>query len=552
MKRLLSILLCLLLPSLASAQGLGKLIDRLEATPFRPEVDRVLTDHQVGGLSLGEYLHSLRFEGCLHEVRAELVAGLDALHKVHIRAREGRTYKEVWRVWDSKLEGLSPDAFMLVQTWLDSPENASRLYLCEDDLPGAWKRLDADGYVLEAVTWFDISIAEEEAALQRGTAGDREQSVMTLIEVRSALIDRFEATYPSGEATAVARDNLELRLDLMWDQLVEPYHFGFSRRARTDDPEANADATRRGRVGNPFQSGGIGIPDPRDVSARDQVVRSWKRQQKVLDAELDERQELLDEALGALRAAEGKRELDAWIREAERLRREIEHTVSDIERVSTNVRFYSTGRPWVDDMLSNGFRRRAVRRMAKRQASTQEQRVAVESLIAEAVRRGGDPPPTAGEALGAGSSTVAGGNRKTGDPGPGNWLAGLPESDATDGTTAMTDEAGIPEGSGWVERRFEGPIPPPSGIWSAELVQAIRDRYASLDETDVRILLSLVKAAYSELGTREQVEQAMWRSLGTGDGLSIRGEESTLSDLYVPGRARIDQPIITFVLTLFF
>jgi hypothetical protein len=542
----------LLLPSLAFGQGLGKLIDRLEATPFKPEVNRVMAEHRVGGLSLGEYLLSLRFEGCLNEVRDELVAGLDALHKVHVRAREGRTYKEVWRVWDNKLEGLSPDAFMLVQTWLDSPENARRLYFCEDDLPGGWKRLDANGYVLEAVTWFDVAIAEEEAALQRGTAGDREQAVMALIETRSSLIDRFEATFPADESTAVARDNLEERLDLMWDQLIEPYHYGFSRRARTDDPEANSDATRRARVGNPFQSGGVGIPDPRDVAARDQVVRSWKKQQRVLDAELSERQDLLDEALGALRAAEGKRELDAWVREAERLRREIEHTISDIERVQTNVRYYSTGRPWVDDMLSNGFRRRAVRRMSKREAETQKQRVAVEGLIAEAVRRGAEPPPAPGEAVGMTGTTVAGGNRKTGDPGPGNWLAGLPESDATDGTTGLAEVDGIAPGSGWVERRYEGPIPPPSTVWSVELVDAIRNRYPSLDETDVRILLSLVKAAYRELKTREAVEQAMWRSLGIGDGLSIRGEEATLSDLYVQGTARIDQPIITFVLTLYF
>ena len=34
--------------------------------------------------------------------------------------------------------------------------------------------------------------------------------------------------------------------------------------------------------------------------------------------------------------------------------------------------------------------------------------------------------------------------------------------------------------------------------------------------------------------------------------LSIGGEESTLSELYIPGETRAEQPIITFVLTLKF
>jgi hypothetical protein len=44
----------------------------------------------------------------------------------------------------------------------------------------------------------------------------------------------------------------------------------------------------------------------------------------------------------------------------------------------------------------------------------------------------------------------------------------------------------------------------------------------------------------------------VWRSLASDRGLSIRGEESTLSDLHIPGASRADQPIVTFVLTLYF
>jgi hypothetical protein len=103
-----------------------------------------------------------------------------------------------------------------------------------------------------------------------------------------------------------------------------------------------------------------------------------------------------------------------------------------------------------------------------------------------------------------------------------------------------------------VERTYEGPLPPPSKVWSADLVAAIRKRHPRLDEDDVRILLGLVREAYRELKGRAAVEEAVWRTLSAKAGLSLGGEESTLSDLYLPGETRAEQPIITFVLTLKF
>ena len=112
--------------------------------------------------------------------------------------------------------------------------------------------------------------------------------------------------------------------------------------------------------------------------------------------------------------------------------------------------------------------------------------------------------------------------------------------------------AGIPTGSGWVERVYQGPLPTPSATWSEDLVLAISSRHVGLDETDVRILLGLVQLAYTELPGRAAVEQAVWRSLAQGDGLRIRGEETSLSELWKPGLSRAEQPAVTFILTLYF
>jgi hypothetical protein len=545
-----SLLLAMLLPSTADAQVFKNLIERLEnpVEPFAPAVERILNEHQVGGLSLGEYLVSLDFEGCLQEVREELIPGLGKLRSAHVVALEDRKARVVWQVWDRKLEPLSPDAYLLVEAYLDSPETAKRLYLCDDGLPPSWKRLDVDAYVREAVLWFDIAVAEEEGRLRGEAPADREQAVMSLMETRQALVARFKSTYGGNESTAESVGRLEQRLELMWDRLIDPYHFGFTARGRVDDPSSSSE-TGRYKAQNPFGSSGIGIPDPRDVAARDKVRKSWKKQRKVLDQEIKETQEALDEAVALIEETPGGVELDRAVRYAARVDAELGQLVSDMERMQNRVKFASTGRPWVDDMLSNGHRRRAVRRLGRSEQKVQTERSELAVAINDAVERGAAPPGTVREPTGGPGRN--GGNVASGEPGPGNWLAGLPGVES--GTTsAVTADGGIPEGAGWIERQFEGPLPGPSATWSADLVDAIRRRHPELDDADVRILLGLVKAAYRELKGRADVEAAVWRSLTETQGLRIRGEESTLSELYIPGAARAEQPIITFVLTLHF
>jgi hypothetical protein len=537
--------------SSAEAQTLSRMIDRLRdpGPPFAPAIDGVLAEHRIGGLSLREYLVALDFEGCLASVEDELVDGLGRLRAQHVIALEHRRPTAVWRTWDNKLDGLSPDATLLVSTWLDSPETARRLYLCEDGLPPSWKALPSDAYVVEAVTWFDVAVAEREQMLQGGSPGDREQSVMELIELREALVDRFGTTYLHSDETDEALGRLQGRLELMWNQLVEPHDFGFTPRARTTDPLVDPAATARARGQSPFGKGGVGIPDPRDVALRDRVVRSWRRQRQAIDREIDDRQARLDEMVAGIDLEQDPAELDRMVRVASRLDAELAQSVADLERLQERTRGLQSGRPWVDSMLSNGFRRRAVRRLDRRQVQVQGQRVAVTVAVETAVARGATPPRQQMDA-GGGGGTVGPGVA-TGEPGPGNWLAGLPVVEGA-GVAGPLATPTLEPGAGWVERVYEGPLPTPSGVWSDELVAAIRARHPSLDETDVRILLGLAREAFGELRSRSAVEAAVWRSLGSSSGLRIRGEESTLSELWIPAAGRADQPIVTFVLTLYF
>jgi|GEM_PF-1743584 len=518
--------------------------------PLRARIDQVFDRAPVGGRTLRDQLATLEFEGCLDSIDEELTAGLYALRVVHVAAIERRSYRKAWRLWESSVDGLSDDAWQLLSTWLDSPETARRLYLCDDDLPASWRRADAAGYVREAIGWFDAAAAERDRRLRRGAPADREQAVMELAELESGLIRRFIATYPEGDANDDLLVELEERLDLMWETLVEPFHLGFTPKARTTQTAAAPENMGRARLQSPFS--GIAIPDPRDVAARDRVARSWRRQNRNINREVDTIQSELDALVVEIetRVAAGTvdAELDKLVREAGRTDARLASTVATLERMQHKVRHYSTGRSWIDGMLSNGYRRRAVRRLSRREDTVQTERREVEATIARAVSAGAMEP---GELRDGGASLT--GQRIGGrdDVGPGNWLVGLPQGSLGE-TSSEPVADGIPAGSGWVSRTYEGPMPTPSGVWSEDLVNAIRAKHPQLDDADTRILLGLVQLAYKELRTRADIEEAVARSLGTGSGLALLGEENTLSDLWIRGRSTNEQPIVTFVLKLFF
>lgn len=545
-------LLALLAIVPASAQEPGRFDD--PKASLRTRIDQVLDRAPVGDGTLRSTLADLEFGECLASIDEDLSAGLDALRLVHVAAVERKNYKKAWALWEGSVDGLSHDAWQLLSTWLDSPETARRLYLCDDELPRAWSGLDAASYVREALLWFDAAAAERSHRLQKGAPADREQAVMELAELESALVRRYIATYPEGGDHEDLLVELEERLELMWGTLVEPFHLGFTPKARTTEEVASPQNMGRTRVQTPFT--GISIPDPRDVAARDRVVRSWRRQRKALDKELETLQDELDAIVLQIdeRTASGQidEELDALVREASRVDSRLAATVATVERMQHRVRHYSTGRSWIDGMLSNGYRRRAVRRLARRETKVQSDRRSVESTLREAIAAGAMEPGT----LRDGGASLTG-RRIAGreEVGPGNWLVGLPEGDPAAVAEAQEEAAeasGIAPGTGWVSRTYEGPMPTPSGAWSDELIQRIRKKHPILDDADARILLGLVQLAYSELNTRVAVEEAVARSLETPTGLALLGEESQLSELWIRGRSSAEQPIVTFVLRLFF
>lgn len=546
---MLALLAVVLAPTPAPARDWLEILTadvRGPAVRLGPAIDEVLSKHEVGSTKLGTYLETLRFEGCLDVVRGDLIAGLDRLRLVHVAAVESSSIKKVWRTWERRLDGLSHDSYLLVTTWLDSPQTASRLFLCDDGLPRSWRNLDAAAFVLEAVTWFDIAVAEREHAIHKGVAADRELAIMQLMEVRTALQDRFAMTFAETETHQASRDQLQRRLQLMWNVLLEPFHRGFSPRGRLGDPEPDSARNQRARL-NISPAGGIQLPDPRELAVRDRVVRGWARQRAVIDRDIEVNNERLQVALASLSAVKDPAQRDRKVREAARFQAELDHSISDLERMQNHIFSLRTGRSFVDSMLDRGFRRRAVRKLRRRSSKLTVQRDQVERAVTEAVSRGAaDPsipvaPPT-------GTRRVT----DMGRVGPGNWLAGLKAPEPSSPSSARSEPAGIATGSGWVERVYQGPLPTPSATWSEDLVLAISSRHVGLDETDVRILLGLVQQAYTELPGRSAVEQAVWRSLAQGDGLRIRGEETSLSELWRPGLSRAEQPAVTFILTLYF
>lgn len=502
----------------------------------------VLDSKSDGGPTLRDRLRTLEMRDCLTADQQGIVAGLDALRAVHAVALEHSRHPRVWARWERALVDVSPDAWLLVWTWLDAPEAARRQFLCDDGLPPSWKRLDPDAFVLEAILWFDVGVAERDHALRAGVPADREAAVVQLMELRRALLTRFDATYPPSDD--VARARLADRLSLMWREMVEPWHWGFTPRGRLAEGVAKPDELLAHRP-RALPLGGE-IPDPDDVAARDRVVAGWRKQRRVLDAEILRLRQELDAVRAAAEQAEGKA-LDDAVRQAVRLDQELGSLREDVVGLQQRVANYSTGRPWIDRMLRNGFKRGAVRKLEIRQGALEYARDQAGEAVAVAVSRGAIEPYTARPEDGG----TTGGDVVAGRPGPGNWLAGLPG--AADRAHHTTEPAvGIPEGTGLVERRYEGPLPLPSGAWSDDLVRALRSRHPELDDQDARILLGLVRLAYRELPDRTAVEEAVWRSLRDAEGLRLRGEERTLSEIWLPGRGQNEQPVVTFVLTLRF
>ncbi|MCK6530506.1 hypothetical protein L6R50_24090 [Myxococcota bacterium] len=526
--------------------------------PLGARIDTVLAERRVGDLRLGEYLAGLDTDGCLGEVAVPLVDGLADLADAHRTEVGRRAEVEVWRIWEPRLRRMSEDGRRLVTHWITSPEVARRRFLCEDGLPPTWISLAPDRFVIEAVLWFEGAVAAREESLRKGITAERDRVVVELMQVQDDLVNRFQATYRDDAVAALAQARMEDRLDLMWEALIEPWHTGFHVKARPEEQ-----SPLRGPKAPPLAIGPLGgdIPDPDDVAASLRILASWRRERRVYEEQLADRRAHVDQIASAARAEEDPEVLARLAMRARRVEHQLAATIEQIGWFQDRVRADAGGghrNRVVERLLSGGGRKRTVKKLDQRVAELQRERGRAEAVVADAVARGAVLPGSGGAgggAEGGAGGPLAAAGEGSGGPGPGNWTAGLP------GTVAVADSAGTEggesgapplAGAGVVKRIYEGPLSSPSSAWSPDLVQALRTRHPELDDTDARILLGLILAAYRELVDVPGTEKVVWENLGTAEGLGLRGQEATLSDLWKPGRPASEQPEVTFVLQLRF
>ena len=533
---------------------------RAQPLPERPGqgFERVMTEFQVGGEPLRDWLGDLDVQACLRDDEADLEPALDALRRVHMAALGDRSSPRVWRMWNRRLVGCSSDGRRLVETWLDSPARAKREFLCHDGLPEEWQELERDDYLLESILWYETQIADRHAALTGDASRVREVAVMELIEAADDIVERHQATYAETGGVDGERDELEGRLLAMYDELVEPHDLGF--RPQPWQETASPDgAPLRGPPLRPQGASGAVILDPKDIAELIRITHSWHTRENLLLDDLDAARDEVWQLGRRIDRTDDPDELAFLLREAQRADARLECALSDMVRFEDDVRTYDPGNRFMNRLLEQGYRQNRVVSLDRDQEEVDEVREelarVVERIPDEVVARslasrgggGGDPAGVAGD--------------------PGRWIAGLPGSDeriaalesgdpggndpaGNAADTSARDPAGTPHQGSWVEQRYEGPLPEPAGPWDPGLVAALRDHQPALDDVDVAVLLQLIELAFTELPDRTAVEGAVWRSLAIPGGLELFGQESQLSELLADGYDAGEQPEIVFVLRL--
>ena len=547
MRTLLPLICVLVLPGFSRAQ--------VDLDRPGQGFEQVMTEYRVAGEPLRDWLGGLESEACLARDRDEVVDALEALRRVHMDALHDRSTPAVWRMWNWRLRGCSDDGRRLVETWLDSPARAKREYLCEDGLPDEWKTLDEDDYVLEALLWYEEEITDHADEMTGDVERVRESAVMQLMEAQDGVLDRYDATFPTGAVDEAARAVLAERMVAMWDELVEPHDLGFRPPASSREIPVGAPPLRGPPI-RPQGGGTASIPDPKDVAKLIRITSSWRQRQELLERDLDEQRRALVDLRRAIESTGDPEELAFLLREARRADAALECTLADLARFEDDVRTYDPGNRFMGRLLDQGFRESRVYSLDRSQAEVDEVREELAVVVAEA--------PDPGGMGGAGDGDAGGG----GSEGPGRWIAGLPgaveriallesesesESEPESESESESETSGGTEPPGehrWVERRFEGPLPIPSAGWDPSLIAAVRDHQSALDDLDVAILLELIAIAFEELPDRASVEEAVWRSLEIPGGLELFGQESQLSELLDEGVSAGEQPEIVFVLRL--
>ncbi len=534
---------------------------------FDEQLPALLISESVGGIALGDFLSDLQIEGCLEAEQVELSPALGRLRSLHRRTYEhaSRSGKlRVWRSWEAQLLRFSPDGRALVEAWLDQPELARHLYLCEDGLPSAWRALEAAGFRDRALTWFDAEVEARRAQLGEGGA-DGASGIEELWELKRRIERRFDAQFGDRGQQGEVRTALLADLDLLWEAKVEPHDSGrpvlyvpagpeptprevlqaervTEPATYSDHPRAAGSGARRYAPGFvPPDAGGISfsIPDPRDVAEAQRVRRSWWRTRRAVMDEVRALEDRLDELEVALDGADGP-ERDRLLAELDRLALDMDHAYVDLSRHRDYVQHYRTGRAG-SDVIVRKYKRREVRRTGRRQERVAEDHAEVVT-VAERV-----------EAAGGGGGGGGGG----GSHGGGGASAAIVEG--VGGTDGGSEPAGLPAGGEPVVDEpgeggtlvYEGPCPSPGDHWSAEVVGALLADHPFLDEVDARIFLTLLHRTWPGLGSVEEVEALVLDRLARGVDLRLRsGRAGDLSGQYDPSLPDEQQEVIVFYVWL--
>jgi hypothetical protein len=533
------------------------------------QYERTLRDHldetRVGEQSLGEYLAVLEVQGCLEMEEQQLSAALNGLRRLHRQTYEHASKPArliVWDIWQRRTAHFSPDGASLADTFLDHPPMGRSYFFCDDDLPTAWKSLDASDFEPRARAYFEAEVDVRRTDLEKEGA-DGARVVEELQDLRSRIERRFEAQFGAGEAEAAALDGLRTALDDIWYAKVDLHDVGrpallvetpFQLTPRdaisaanpgepatySDHPNAAGRGAQRytpGWVPPPTSGVSVSIPDPDDAARRARIVRSWKstRRKIMADARAVVREvEALEEALATV--AEDERE--ALLRELDRMAVRMDHVTADLGRHRNFVANFQSGYAGTDALVFRSKHkeykrvRRGHRRMDKLQDEVEETLDRVE--VAEVARAGG--AGGGGGGVGSDAGGAAGGE----------GVAPIDEEGhaGTEGDEALDDPAGR-------TLVYEGPCPPPEEAWTPEVVADLVRAYPFIDEVDARIFLSLLQRAHSGLDSVDSVEAVVLEHLRKGLDLRLRaGRADELSDLYDPARSPADQDDITFYVWL--
>jgi hypothetical protein len=464
----------------------------------------------VGDRDVVSVLMDVELGACL-DAYGDLRAALDRLWESHARLIAAHPAKRVWIGWAGTLGDLSDEQVELVFSWFDSPERTRRRYFCEDGFPREWRGLPDDELVDELLEYLQRETQRAELRLRSRGEVERRRIVGEMEVLADDLLARYEAQ-SEGEIEGLQR--LRSGVVGLWERHVELYDPG----PEPLGPEGDVvlGELRKYRY-NPFV-----WHDPADLARRDRIRRSWRRHRRALAEQLAEEQALLDAALRAALTSSDPDDRARMAREMMRAQASLEASLADLARFERRVAQYRTGDAILDTLLDNGVRRSNVRKAERlAQEVVQARNDAVETLAVLLSA----PGAGSAELTSSGTGSVGEGQGSPGSAGDG--------ADSSAGAGSGTAGAAGQGGSAnWDLKVYQGRLPPPGQGWSPQLIAAIQFANPSLDETDVRLLLSLISAAYGYLNDRAAIEGAVWRSLAAPGGWRLSGAEGGLSELY--------------------